>query len=178
MFENLNKKTREILKKHKDNVTSIINDKISSINQKLDIINNLTAINKVKSKTNDLTLSWENSQNIQEAENKKLKEELTNLRDDLNKKDGYLKDKLRILEDRSRRNNIRVEGVPVSENERWDVTEEKLRKVIKDKLDNQNVVTEQTQIILKRNRIPCIKQNHVKLEILFSKNIFQEKLQQ
>ena len=58
MFENLNKKTRQIVKKHKDNVTSIINDKISSINQKLDIINNLTAIDKVKSKTNDLTLSW------------------------------------------------------------------------------------------------------------------------
>ena len=55
------------------------------------------------------------------------------------------------MEDRSRRNNIRVEGVPVSENERWDVTEEKLRKVIKDKLDNENVVTEQTQRVKQNN---------------------------
>ena len=60
MFEEQNKKTLEILKKHEQNVTSIINDKISNINQRLDkltldINNNLTTINKVRSKTNDLT---------------------------------------------------------------------------------------------------------------------------
>ena len=46
----------------------------------------------------------------------------------------------KIFEDRSRRNNIRVEGIPGSENEGWDVTEEKLKKVIKDELDIENVV--------------------------------------
>ena len=46
------------------------------------------------------------------------------------------------MEDRSRRNNIHVKGIPGSENEGWDVTEEKLKKVIKDKLDIENVVTE------------------------------------
>ena len=64
----------------------------------------------------------ETSQNIWETENKKLKEELTNLRSDLKEKDVYLKNKLRILEDRSRKNNIRVESIPGSENEEWDVT--------------------------------------------------------
>ena len=39
------------------------------------------------------------------------------------------------MEDRSRKNNIFVEGIPVSKNEGWDVTEEKLRKVIKNELD-------------------------------------------
>ena len=52
-FEEQNKKTLEILRKHEENVTSIINDKISSINQRLDkltldIKNNLTIINEVK----------------------------------------------------------------------------------------------------------------------------------
>ena len=75
-------------------------------------------------------MSLKTSQNIWETENKKLKEELTNLRSDLQEKDGYLKNKLRILEDRSRRNNIRVESIPGSENERCDVTKEKLKKVI------------------------------------------------
>ena len=126
-IEEQNKKTLDILKKHEQNVTSIINDKISSINQrldklKLDINNNLTIINKVRSKTNDLTLSLETSQNIWETENKKLKEGLTNLRNDLKEKDVYLKNKLRILEDRSRKNNIRVESIPGNENEEWDVT--------------------------------------------------------
>ena len=36
MFEEQNKKALEILKKHDKNVTSIIIDKISSINQRLD----------------------------------------------------------------------------------------------------------------------------------------------
>ena len=130
MFEKQNKKSLEILKKHKENVTSIVNDKISSINQRLDkltldINNNLTIINEVRGKTNDLTLSLETSQNIWETENKKLKEKLTNLRSDLKKKEDYLKNKLKILEDRSRRNNICVEGIPGTENEGWDVTEER-----------------------------------------------------
>ena len=113
--------------------------------------NNLTTINKIRSKTNDLTLSLETSQNIWETENKKLKEELTNLRSDLIEKDGYLKNKLRILKDGSRRNNICVEGIPGSENERWDVTEEKLRKVIKDKLDIKNKVIERAHRLKQNN---------------------------
>ena len=96
----------------------------------LDSNNNLTIINKVRSKTNDLTLNLETSQNIWETENEKLKEELTNLRSGLKEKYIFLENKLRILEDRSRRNNIHVEGIPGSANEGWDVTEEKLRKVI------------------------------------------------
>ena len=71
-----------------------------------------------------------------------MKEEITNLRSDLKEKDDYLKNKLRILEVRSRRNNICAEGIPGSENEGWDVTEEKLRKVIKGKLDIGRVVIE------------------------------------
>ena len=91
------------------------------------------------------------SENIWETENKKLKEELTNLRSDLKEKDVYLKNKLRILEDRSRRNNIRVKGIPGSENEGWNVTEEKLRKVIKDELDIENVVIERAHRVKRNN---------------------------
>ena len=63
MFEEQNKKTLEILKKHEGNVTSIINGKIYSINQRLDkltldINNNLTIINEVRNKTNDLILNF------------------------------------------------------------------------------------------------------------------------
>ena len=36
MFQEQNQKTLEILKKHGENVTSIVNDKIPSINQRLD----------------------------------------------------------------------------------------------------------------------------------------------
>ena len=153
MFEEEKEKN---LKKHEENVTSIINGKISNINQRLgklrlDINNNLTIMNEVRSKTNNLTFSLETSQKIWETENKKLKEELTNLRSDLNEKDDYLKNTLRILKDRSRRNNIRAEGMPDSENEGWYVTEEKLRKVIKDELDLENVATERAHRVKGNN---------------------------
>ena len=55
------------------------------------------------------------------------------------------------MEDGSRRNNIRVEGIPSSENEGWDVTEEKLRKVIKDELDIEYVVIERAHSVKQNN---------------------------
>ena len=95
MFTEQNMKTLEILKKHKENFISIITDKIPSINQRLnkltlDINSNLTITNNIRSKTNDL-MSLEISQNNWETENKKLKEELKNLKRNLKEKDDYLK---------------------------------------------------------------------------------------
>ena len=72
---------------------------------------------------------------------KSLKEELTNLKNELKEKYDSLENKLRILEDRCRRNNIRVEGISGSENARWDVLKENLRKVIKDELHIEYVAT-------------------------------------
>ena len=70
-----------------------------------------------------------------------MKEELTNLKNDLKQKYDSLENKLRILGDRSRRNSIRLEGIPGSENGRWDVMKENLRKVIKDELHIEYVAT-------------------------------------
>ena len=83
MFREQNQKTLEILKKHEEKVALIINDKISSINQRLDkltldINNNLTIKNEVRSKTNDLMLSLETSQNILETEKKCWNKSLQN----------------------------------------------------------------------------------------------------
>ena len=95
MFTEQNVKTLEILKKHKENFISIITDKVSSINQRLnkltlDINSNLTITNNIRSKTNDL-MSLEISQNNWETENKKLKEELKNLKRNLKEIDDYFK---------------------------------------------------------------------------------------
>ena len=76
MVEEQNKKAVEMLKAHEENVTSIIDNKLSIINQRLDklafdINNNLTLKNEIRSKSDDLTLSLETSQSIWEIENKK-----------------------------------------------------------------------------------------------------------
>ena len=96
IFQEQNQETLEIPKKHEENVTSIINDKMSSINQRLDkltldINNNLKITNEVRSKTNDLTLSLETFKNIWDTKNKNVTEELTNLRSDLKEKRCLLK---------------------------------------------------------------------------------------
>ena len=58
VFEEQNKKMVEMLKAHEENVTSIINNKLSSTNQSLgklafDINNNLTLINEIRSKSDE-----------------------------------------------------------------------------------------------------------------------------
>ena len=44
-------------------------------------------------------------------------------------------EKLEYLENQSRRNKIRVDGILEAENESWDVREEKVKEVPKDKLN-------------------------------------------
>jgi hypothetical protein len=43
-----------------------------------------------------------------------------------------IKSKLTYLENQSRRNNIRINGIPEDFNETWEQTEEKARKILKD----------------------------------------------
>ena len=47
---------------------------------------------------------------------------------------AQLKDKLRDLEDRGRRNNLRFDGITESLHETWDVCEEKIKDVVKNNL--------------------------------------------
>ena len=44
-------------------------------------------------------------------------------------------DKLEYLENQSRRNNIRIDGILEEENESWDTTEEKVKQVLAEKLN-------------------------------------------
>ena len=45
-----------------------------------------------------------------------------------------LEEKNRKLEDRSRRNNLRIDGVPENEYETWEQTEAKVKSLVKEKL--------------------------------------------
>ena len=68
-----------------------------------------------------------------------MKEEITCIKDDLNQvktnlqelgevlDPDYVTNKLIELEDRSRRNNIRIDGIEDDQNETWDSCEEKYR---------------------------------------------------
>ena len=47
----------------------------------------------------------------------------------------FVMEKLSELEDRSRRNNVRIDGIPETPNETWENCEEEVRKIIRNKLD-------------------------------------------
>lgn len=74
-------------------------------------------------------------------ENKTLKEEITHLKEERDKQ-GELEVKLNNLnrridyqEDYSRRNNLRFDGLPEQPNETWEVTQEKIQRLLREKFD-------------------------------------------
>ena len=54
----------------------------------------------------------------------------------------YVTNKLIDLEDRSRRNNLRIDGISESRNETWEECEEEIQKVFNEKLGVKNVQIE------------------------------------
>ena len=59
-----------------------------------------------------------------------IKQEISNTKSYLNQE----KDKAEYLENQSRRNNIRVDGIPEVHGETWETTEPLVKEVLKDKL--------------------------------------------
>ena len=52
------------------------------------------------------------------------------IQDDLN----HQEEQMEYLENQSRRNNVRVDGIPEDDNETWEKIEAKVRQVLKDEL--------------------------------------------
>ena len=60
---------------------------------------------------------------------------MKSIQNEVSENKAELKEQLRIQEDRSRRNNIRVDGIEEDENETWENTENKLRSFLYDELE-------------------------------------------
>ena len=127
---NIIRKFMEELEDH-DKFCEILKSHLETANQRL---------NEISDEVVELIKSLEFTQ----AE---VKEEITNIKDNLNQvkteiqelgedvlDPDYVTNKLIELEDRSRRNNIRIDGIEEEQYETWDRCEENLQKVIKDKL--------------------------------------------
>ena len=132
---------REVVKEefadHEKKFSEILKSHLETTNQRL---------NEISGEVLELTKSLEFTQG-------EVKEEITCIKDDLNqvKTDlqelgedvldpDYVTNKLIELEDRSRRNNIRIDGIEDDQNETWDSCEEKVQKLIKEKLGLENEV--------------------------------------
>ena len=126
---------REVVKEefahHEKKFSEILKSHLETTNQRL---------NEISGEVLELTKSLEFTQG-------EVKEEITCIKDDLNQVKTDLQElredvtnKLIELEDRSRRNNIRIDGIEDDQNETWDSCEEKVQKLIKEKLGLENEV--------------------------------------
>ena len=100
----------------------------------------------LRKETDELKLSVEASQEMKErkiekAEGKVKSYKLQHDKDinELWQENEYLREKMRDLEDRSRRDNLRVDGLKEIDNETWEKTEEILQQMIRDVLELEGI---------------------------------------
>ena len=114
-----------------------------------EIQDNNERLEKINKETVGLKTSLEISQQIFEKKFQKLDDNLSKQKqkhkEDINKlwKDNdQLCERLRDLEDRSCRDNLRIDGIAEVENETWEQTEEILQNLFKEKLQLESISVE------------------------------------
>ena len=119
-------------------------------------------LNNIMKETDDLKLSIETYQNItddklKDTENSidKIKETFKREIEKLKKDNDDNNNKLRILEDRSRRDNLRFDGIEEWEEESWTDTEQNLKDTLSDISGIQNVKIERAHRVGDKKRSSC-----------------------
>ena len=123
---------REELEDHHEEVSEIIKSQLTNKNERLD---------KISQEIVEITKSLELTQEELHDGLANVKNDIKNVQTDLREIEDDLLDptfvmeKLTELEDRSRQNNVRIDGIPETPNETWGNCDEEMRKIIKNKLD-------------------------------------------
>ena len=120
----------------------------------------MTEIKKVQSDINELKASLEHKETVLEEKVAKAEKKVVELQEQINELWNYQVDPERLelterkivdLEDRSRKNNLRIDGISEKENETWDECEQEVQLLIKDKLGiAENIVIERAHRIKKK----------------------------
>ena len=114
------------------------NNKIT--NQKLEkpsaeIRSNSDSTKLLSQKTKDLEGNLTVNQDLIDVMIKSIDEEMKEIKKIVDNNRAEMKEQLRIQEGRSRRKNVRFDGIPETENEKWEETEKKSRKILYSELD-------------------------------------------
>ena len=97
-------------------------------------------IKDLKTEVSDLKDNLEFTENVIEKKIEKLETELDDLESRVQEiwhnqiNPNYIQHKLVELEDRSRRNNLQIDGIEEEEGETWEISKVKATKVFKKKL--------------------------------------------
>ena len=128
----------------------------------IQIQDNSNRLENIIKETDDLKLSVEATQEMQDEkvksveklvkeEEKKYKQEIESLIIKNKEQD----DKLRVLEDRSRRNNLRFDGIPEYKNETLADTEDILKDTLREQLGMNNIKIERAHRIGTNTQSTC-----------------------
>ena len=110
-----------------ENIIKILAANSKLVNERIDKLNN---------RVDDLQHSLEFTE-------KELTDKINNVEKSQCNEHKSLKAKLRDLEDRSRRNNLRFDGITESVDETWEISEKKVKELIKEKFKiNEDVQIE------------------------------------
>ena len=128
----------------------------------MEIKDNKDRLNNIIKETDDLKLSIGTYQNIaddklKDTENSidKIKETSEREIEKLKKDNDDINNKLRILEDHSRRDNLRFDGIEEWEEESWADTEQNLKDTLSEILGIQNVKIGRAHRAGDKKRSPC-----------------------
>ena len=153
---------REVLKMHEETIIRFVESSVNSVHKRIDnILSDVQALKatanfqddtfhaKVKecdSKIDKIEMEMRKVSNLNLQRESSNSPELNNFSNSQSLRE--IKDKLTDLENRSRRNNIRVDGLIDSNKETWEQTENKLKSLIVDlNIDPNAIVIERAHRI-------------------------------
>ena len=122
---------KEELAAHEKTIKALINSNLQATNERLD---------KIATEMGELSKSLEFTQSQLDEELGNVKKDITKLENNIKSIEKDLLDpddvsaKLVELEDRPRRNNLRIDGLRETPNETWKTCEEKVQEVLKNNL--------------------------------------------
>ena len=137
---------RDLFKKQEQTLLAIVSNSTKLIHQRLDKLGaDIIDINEIiKKNVKDVDELKQSLQIYEDTNDKKLLEIDNSIKghrieriaqiEQMQQVHNKLKEKLRNLEDRSRRDNLRIDGIPEYEEESWDNTEELLKDALREKL--------------------------------------------
>ncbi|XP_065654930.1 uncharacterized protein LOC136081533 [Hydra vulgaris] len=153
MFAEYKKDIVLLIKQQEENILKLIsvNAKITSDRQHKAETNINDSMEKIKRLEKDVFDIKKSLNFHEELIEKKVKNNIESIekkrfcKTEAHKNDEYIdfKKKLREIEDRSRRNNLRIDGIKENENETWSESEIKVIKLFKETLGVKNVRIEQ-----------------------------------
>ena len=140
MFAEQYKKVSELYDAHEKSISNMIEKNSKIFNERLnnlsqEIKTNYDSIKQLKDNTRDLEESLTVNQDLVEEKLNTLKSQMRSIQNEVSENKAELKEQLRIQEDRSRRNNMIVDGMEEDENETWKNTDNKLRPFLYDALE-------------------------------------------